>query len=390
MVRKHDDTVGRRLVDRDDEVPDGRVVSGPSADHRRSERAERGGDAVAVGHGDQRRRLALPHTNRPRLVRQAPFDRGPQVDDRRLSHRPRPAHRLDRRVGLVGVDVDVEEAATADDDERVADPCQAVAERGEVTVLGGLDEYLDLEGLRDLPALGAPVAAATNRTARGEGFARRVAGDGGPQRVEENDDPLPARVDHAGLRELRELLGGPGQRRPCGLQRVIQDTRRVRVVRPGGSFRGGGGGGAQDREHRPLDRRADGAVGLGRRPAEHRGDPGSARGGRERACHGPQDLREDHSGIPARTHQSCVRHGSCHRGRVGSVAIPLGATFHLRHPVDHGLLGQPQVRPGVAVRHRVDVQRVDGGLVRAQRVMVGVHRPRERGRVQLAFHQNRW
>ena len=83
---------------------------------------------------------------------------------------------------------------------------------------------------------------------------------------------------------------------------------------------------------------------------------------RERVGEAAEDLREDHAGVPAGTHQRTVPDRLAdllHGGAVGGQLV------------DDGFERERHVGAGVAVGHRVDVEAVQLFLVVAQHVAVG-------------------
>ena len=137
--------------------------------------------------------------------------------------------------------------------------------------------------------------------------AGRLAGDRRAQSVEQNQQPATAGVDHAGLAEHVELLGGLLQRDHRGLTGGNDRLRQPRVRR----FFDGLTGGFEHRDDRSLDlpaaHRGDDQIDPAvQRLAEQRGVDvvqfAAGLGGRVSGDVGDttQDLRQDHPGIAAR------------------------------------------------------------------------------------------
>ena len=109
-------------------------------------------------------------------------------------------------------------------------------------------------------------------------------------------------------------------------------------------------------QHRPLDRLLHRAIGGVARRAEGLGEI-VALG--ERLGRAADDLREDHAGVAAGAHQRRAR------DLVREAGAVVGAVL-VERLVDRAH-GQRQVRAGVAVGHRVDVEVVDPAPVRLDR-----------------------
>ena len=101
-------------------------------------------------------------------------------------------------------------------------------------------------------------------------------------------------------------------------------------------------------QHRPFDGDANGAVGGVARSAQRLR---KIVGGAERLGGAPDDLREDHAGVPP----------SAHQGSAGHLARKLGAIVVSRpfERVDDRPHREREVGARVPVRHRIDVQVVD-------------------------------
>ncbi len=197
------------------------------------------------------------------------------------------------------------------------------------------------------------------------GWLRQGAGvENEEERIEQEQVPRAAGVDHAGPGQDRQHLGGAGQ----GVGRLdagtLDHAHQARAV--GRPDRGGGRhrqDGALDRAHH----RTSGEVGgMGDGPDERVGVDAVG----PRACHAlahtPQKLRQDHAGVPPRSHQRTVADGLAHLGQAG----PGLDTVQL---ADHGFEGQRHVGAGVPVGHRVDVEAVDVTLMQPEGVPVPPH-----------------
>ena len=252
----------------------------------------------------------------------------------------------ERGPGVVGVDVHPERAGVADDEQRVAEPLE-LALQGRRVEIGTLDhEARAVAELRQLLMHGL------DRQVRGgRGLRELLSGDRGRETAHELQETGAARVDHARPAEDVELLLGLRD----GLLAAPHESRE----QLGGVEVGGGaslrllGEGADDRQHRPLDGLADGTVRLvasgPERPCDRRGvdgpRPAELLGG------AADDLRQDHARVAARAHQR----------RAGDFVCQLRAVCRVRGLESFGdaLDREREVRTGVTVGHRVDVEVVD-------------------------------
>nr|BFE68425.1 hypothetical protein GCM10020092_017260 [Actinoplanes digitatis] len=301
--------------------------------------------------------------------------------------------RLDGGPDVVDVDVHVPGGrlplAGADHDERVAEPVERAP------------QHVDRVGLRveEVLHLVAEALPDRRRPARGrhQGLGRAGPGDGGrragpgvaqgvDQGLEEQDQAAPARVDHPGPGQDRELLRGAGQ----GLRRRAGRGARHRdqVVRgdPARAVRRG----RHHREHRALDRLGHRRVRRLAGPAQGPGQFAAAHRHRrrERVGHAAQDLRHDDARVAPRAEQRAAGH-SAHRRAQRRLPGRLGLAGEIGGLVE-GLLGrgegEHQVGAGVAVGHRVDVQLVDLVLVCAERRQPTAAPAAYRGGVQGVQH----
>ena len=225
-------------------------------------------------------------------------------------------------AGVVDVHVDPPQAVAADHHQAVA--AAALAELVEPApqlghrALGRLQQVDDLElGLRAGPgaATGSAGAARDGQPPLPEGAARVEAAGVGGERVQDHDQAQAPGVDHAGLAQDVELLGGAAQRLAGAGRRGLRDvgqgvvrgaagsapapapsprglatgTRAAQLARsPRPRRRGRLRGGRGHRQDRPGGRPGDRVVGRarpprpGRRPAPRRRPPSRCSGRRRR------------------------------------------------------------------------------------------------------------
>jgi hypothetical protein len=176
-----------------------------------------------------------------------------------------------------------------------------------------------------------------------------VASGVGCSARDELEEPRGPGVDHARLAEDVELLGRPRD----DLLAARHEPRQQRIGRVGVFRLRSVGEPADRRQHRPFHRLPDRAVGRIARGAERPGDRGGVDGPAlgERLGGAAHDLREDDAGVPARAHQSRA-------GRLARERLAVGGVGGLEG-IDDRAGGQREVRSGVAVGNRVDVQVVD-------------------------------
>ena len=198
--------------------------------------------------------------------------------------------------------------------------------------------------------------SARNRLELGE----RLAADVRRDPAQDLQHAGSARIDHAGLFEDVQLIGGRGEgaltvRHEFGKglgHRRVGGRDRLRLLREL----------AGDGQHRPLLGVADGGVACvarsAKRPCDRRGvDPLAIAHCLDRAA---DELREDDPRIAPRAHER------------GADDVSVQVAFERRDDRAHGL---GHVRARVPVRDRVDVQVVDAGPARLQS---GQSRPGER------------
>ncbi|CAM5240799.1 hypothetical protein SGLAM104S_09403 [Streptomyces glaucescens] len=302
--------------------------------------------------------------------------------------------RLDGGTGVVHVHVDVPQPVAADHHEGVPERVQPLPQPRHGGVVG-LQQIDHLEGgaavLGDrrpfragLPVV--PRGVLHSRVppgGRGRRCARCLPRAGLHQCPEHRHEPAPPGVDHSGALQHGELPGGGGE---GGTRPVVGGPRhgtaavRARPRHPH-RFRGVRGGRGNG-EHCPLHRVGDGLAGGVGGAAQGEPQPGAVgvRGGvvgGEHLGHATQQLGEDGPGVAARPDQRPVRHRAhglrerrplrparcgLTRPRSGLTRCArsgLVAREHRLHGGGGRLDGQIQVRAGVAVRHRVHVDRVD-------------------------------
>ena len=201
----------------------------------------------------------------------------------------------------------------------------------------------------------------------GRRVGNRLAGQGRRDAADDLEQARSAGVDDSGLAQDGELVRGAGERILAALDQLLHQRRRLErgVARVLGLL----GQLPDHRQHRPLDRTPDRAVGGVAGGAERTPDrrrveqPGLA----ERLGRAAQDLGEDDAGVAAGAHQRGARQLLRERRAVGG-------SRGVEHLHDRAR-GQRQVRAGVAVRDGIDVEVVDPAAVRLER--------RERGLAEL-------
>ena len=181
---------------------------------------------------------------------------------------------------------------------------------------------------------------------------QRLSGDDGRDPTQQLDEARGAGVDDAGLAQNVELLLRASDGFfSAGHQELEQFGDRPRLLRLGGLRKRANRG-----QHRPFDRLAHRPIGgvraAAQRPSVDRFNPGSAFA-RQRFGEPADDLGEDDAGVPAGAHQRRTRRLARDRRSV------LGGRGFER--LEHPARGQRQVRAGVAVRDRIDVEVVDPG-----------------------------
>ena len=269
----------------------------------------------------------------------------------------------DRGARVVRVDVHLQGARVADDEQRVAEPLQLRLERVRVELLA-----LDEDDRAVAVARQLLMDRVESDSLRRLGFRQRLARDAGRDPAKDLDEPGAAGVDDSRLAEHGQLLGRPPDRVLAPLDHVEEEVRDGRLRC--GTLLGLLGQLPDDGQHRPLDRLPHRAIRRVARPSQRGRE--RRRVDRRRLAENvrgaPDDLREDHPGVAPRAHQRGAGDGACD-GR------PVGGRRRLER-LDDRAHGQGQVRSGVAVRHGIDVQIVDPAPVLLQ--------VRERRRRELA------
>jgi hypothetical protein len=408
VVRQYHDLVGIDVLDGLEQFSGGRVECLAAGDHTlHTELSEQFDEPLTGAHRDDRCRdrresgcgdargglLAGEFGLTPGVFL---VDLPEQIGDTDLLRTPIEVEgHLDRRTDVVGVDVAVPQSVAAYDDDRVPDRAPAglelvdalVGEVHEVHHLVPLLAHVEIAGMARGP-MGdrcEHVAHGTGRAVVGFGLGERVARHDVQCGVEHQEIAGPARVDHAGVLQDRQEIGGPLERHPPLVARRA-DHLLERATAVGRDPRGLGGL-AGHGEDRALDRVPHGLVGADRRRLERRRELRPFHLGLllDRSGEPAQDLTEDHAAVAARTHQRAVADGvtggaehivragraararrtRVRRSRVGRNAV------HLFHD---GVERAGHVRPGVTVGDRVHVQPVEHLGVRSNRVSEGPHR----------------
>ena len=191
---------------------------------------------------------------------------------------------------------------------------------------------------------------------------------------EERNDSLPARVHDAGLLQHGKLLGRVGERSLGGLIGGAQHTRRVRraIRRVNGLRRS-----AHHAQHRALNRIADGLVACigcrSHRPRERCAVRMLAV--RQPAREPLHELGEDDAAVATSAEQRSARDRAAHRTYSGRRRI---RQFGGRRRAKR----QQHVDARIAVRHREDVEGIDGVGVGLQALGAGEDESPEALRVE--------
>ena len=262
----------------------------------------------------------------------------------------------ERRAGLVGVDVNLERARVADDEERVAQLLELGFERVGVEVLSLDHEDRAVPELRQLlvdrvdPGLVSVLAG---------GVGQRLAGQRRGDAANDLEQARATRVDDPRLLENGELVRRARERVLAALDQLLQQRRGLEICVAG--VLGLLGELADHRQHRSLHRTPHRAVGGVARSAEGAADRGGIEQPRlaQRFGGTAQDLGEDHARVPAGAHQRRTRQLLRERRR-GPSAVETSSTSMIARAVSR------QVRARVAVRHGIHVQVVDAAAVRLE------------------------
>ena len=295
---------------------------------------------------------------------------------------------LDRGPDVGDVHVDVPLAAgrrvDPDHDEAVAEGGEALVQAGDGVLVGVGEQVLDLAagaGRRLVRQVltGVPVPVLTAGQRRP---GRLDAGHGRHQRVEHQAESGAAGVDHAGVPEDGELVGGGLQGDAGAVGGGPDDGRQFRRTGVDGGDRGVGtraGDGEEGALLRVGDRRVRGDGGL----LEGAGEGGTVGGGLPGQLVGEtaEELGEDGAGVaPGAEHGAA---GEDRPGRLrgaGALAVELG---------DGRLGGEEQVGAGVAVGDREDVEVVEPAAELGQDVDRGSVPLTDRGVIQRLQHGRR-
>lgn len=272
---------------------------------------------------------------------------------------------LDRRAGIIGVDMDGVPAGGGAQCHRITQTRQLPAQPNSTRRIeaGYQVHHLELGRrrsgfVRARPMTGhrltghrpaGPVSAAL------WGVSGNRAGEG----VEQDQQPAAAGINHAGLSQYRKLVRSSLKRGRGGLTGDVERLGQTALLigpdfdRRGrglqyGDHRAGYQFSTHRRDHQsdrlPQRRAQQGGVHLGKISI---GD------GRSRGIgQGLQDLRQDDPGVTPGTVKSAPGHGCGEGGDVGIGRRRLGGG-------QCGAHGEQHVRAGIAVGHREDVQQVD-------------------------------
>ncbi len=352
VVGQDHDLGGTGGVDGLEEHARGRPAAGSALDDDRAGLAEQPGETGSGGHGHD------PASGPCGQAAGGGLDLLGEVRD------PDPVGAaggdpgLDRGADVVDVDVDVPQTFPTHDDQRVAERGEVALELLDGVVVGVEQVHHLVRGTALVEIGGRPRHRGGNRVPaeRRRPVDPVATGQDRLGRVEHDAQAATTGVDHASGPELLELLRGVGERFPGGLGGRGEDVACAGAWLPGPTY-GGVGGRARDRQDRALDRhphrriagvgRLDHGLGHHRGVALARG--GSRDPGRDRAEH----LAEDHPAVAAGPQERPAPEGGQGRGQVSP----------LRDGLEDGVAGgahrEVHVGARVAVRHRVDVERVD-------------------------------
>ena len=340
---------------RDPEVAEDRrqAVTRDDRDDAQRRRRDGNGARVGIGRGRSGRRRLAGEGRGARLADVAGLvvevlDADPA---QRADAQPVP----DDEVRSLVVDMDLERAAVAGHEHRLADRFEVVADGVDVETARavGLEQVhrLVAEPLVRVGDQGRWLDPGPGVRALAGGARRRLADEMEERPLEQAVEPLPARIDDAGLAQDRQQARRPGDRLLGGGERGGQDGLDV-VVALGGLDRGVGRL-ADDRQDRAFDGLGDRAVrGLG---PERQGvgqveavEPALAA---QTLGHPAEDLAGDDARVAARAHQ---------RPEADRGGDPFGRAVGGRLGlVERGLDRGVHVRARVAVGDRIDVERVD-------------------------------
>jgi hypothetical protein len=200
-----------------------------------------------------------------------------------------------------------------------------------------------------------------------------VAAQAGHDAGEDHDEPMSAGVDHAGLPEHLQLLGGPRHRRLAVADRALQQGREQRILLGRRRLRGEPGllhvsepAGdrvrhlPEDGQHRPLgglpDRVVRG-VGGARKCGRHQRRVDQLAGPAGELLGGPaDDLAEDHPGVASGSHQRRPGEGV---DELRAADLVNQLAVEAVELVADRPQGERHVVAGVAVGDREDIEVVD-------------------------------
>ena len=250
----------------------------------------------------------------------------------------------ERHAGVLHVHVHAQRRGVADDEHGLALRLRESSSKYRAVESRALHDVLDAVAVAlVLDAAEVHLAGRCGRRLR-----QRLAAHAVEQARQHDGDALAAGVDDSGLAQARQQIGRALHARLGFLDR--DGEHRVEGER-GVGLRRDGGGLAHDRQHRALDGLGHRVVGRLRGAAER----GAELRGTERidALEGvgdaAQHLREDDAAVAARAEQRRVGE------RLADRARPAG----LGQGRVRGAQREQHVGPGIAVRHGVDVDRVE-------------------------------
>ena len=275
---------------------------------------------------------------------------------------------LDGRPDRVGVHVHVPQTAAADHDQGVAHRVQSRTQVRDAVVLGV--EQIHHLVARTLVVSGGHGFVGDDRLVTGDVVDVRFTGQDLDQRIEDDHQPLSARVHNSSRSQGRQLSRGPGEGVVgvlCGGPRHRCDPGRSMLGGAIGSRPGNSEDGALDR---PAHRRISEVGGSGQGLGECA--PGGLVHLPDHIGHAAQQLTEDDSGVAAGAEQSATGQ------RIGRGTRGAGRIRHLDRRDRRRLDRQVHVRPGVTVGDREHVEGVDLGTAMPERILAGTH-PRTQG-----------
>ncbi len=307
--------------------------------------------AHAMREGDDAR-CTREHEDwyRRRLVEQCRRGSTGEVVD---NDREEAAEALERReycFGLFRMEMDAQEMTVADEFDRVAELAE---HRLNGVVVSGVAFEQGIEA-RAVTVRGDGDRGSTLQTERRCSL-RSPCRPG----VQDERQPLGARVDDAALAEDREVLGGPPGRFVRGRAHATEQLGQRRSGPDSAlSFLGRG---AQHGDHRTFDRVQECTAGQGVGAGEYLGEALCVehRALGERFGERPEDLAQQHAGVSVRGAERCIGSSAGDRAEAMSTRRACRAQGCLR--------GEEEVRTGVAIGDRKDVERIQVGSLLSQR-----------------------